>query len=398
MTVDMPVVSLGELIRVERRPVEVVTDRDYQEIGIYSYGRGIFHKRARSGLEVGSKDLFLMKDGDLILQITFAWEGAIALCSKAQDGLFGSVRYPTFRVDESRCFPPFLVKYLCTTRGLEQIGRICPGSAGRNRVLSTKRIPEIMVPLPPLDEQRRIVDQIESVAARLHDAQALRASQTEDVRRLLLSAFHKIADAAPRSKMKDVAPLVRRPVTLSFDTSYPELGIRSFFKGTFHKPSLTALELGSKRVFWIEPGDLLFSNVFAWEGAMAIAGPQDAHRVGSHRYIACVAKPGIAEARFLLQYFQTDEGFERIKDASPGGAGRNRTLGLGTLGNIEVPLPSIERQRWFADLHARAERLLAEQQQAGVLYDALVPSMLERAFKPSLESAVGTNVRIAILT
>jgi hypothetical protein len=44
----------------------------------------------------------------------------------------------------------------------------------------------------------------------------------------------------------------------SFDASYPELGIRSFFKGTFHKPHLSALEIGSKRVFWIEPGDLLF--------------------------------------------------------------------------------------------------------------------------------------------
>ena len=150
---------------------------------------------------------------------------------------------------------------------------------------------------------------------------------------------------------------------------------------------MSALEIGSKRVFWIEPGDLLFSNVFAWEGAIAIAGPQDQHRVGSHRYITCVPAPGVAEARFLLQYFQTEEGFGRIQDASPGGAGRNRTLGLEALANIEVPLASIEKQRWFAELHARAEHLVAEQERMNVLYDALVPAVLERTFHPSISPA-----------
>jgi type I restriction enzyme S subunit len=251
-------------------------------------------------------------------------------------------------------------------------------------VLAIKRISEIMIPLPPLDEQQRIVAQIEGVAGSLQKAQELRENQRDDLQRLLLSAFHSIADAAPKASMKDIAPLVRRPVTLSFDTSYPELGIRSFFKGTFHKPPLTALELGSKRVFWIEPGDLLFSNVFAWEGAIAIAGPQDAHRIGSHRYITCVPQADIAEARFLLQYFRTEEGFGRIQDASPGGAGRNRTLGLGALANIKVPLPSVEKQRWFAELHARAEQLVAELERTKVLYDALVPAILERTFQSSL--------------
>jgi type I restriction enzyme, S subunit len=49
--------------------------------------------------------------------------------------------------------------------------------------------------------------------------------------------------------MNDVAPPVRRPVMLSFDASYPELGIRSFFKGTFHKPHLSALEIGIEARF-----------------------------------------------------------------------------------------------------------------------------------------------------
>ena len=187
--------------------------------------------------------------------------------------------------------------------------------------------------------------------------------------------------------LRRVAPLVRRPISPSFDTTYPELGVRSFFKGTFHKPSLTALELGSKRIFWIEPGDLIFSNVFAWEGAIAIATSQDANRVGSHRFITCVPVPDLADARFLLQYFQTHEGVARIREASPGGAGRNRTLGLDGLANIEVPVPSIQKQRWFGELHCKVENLISTQNGIDSLYDAMVPAILERVFPRGADKA-----------
>ena len=128
-----PTVSLGEVLRLERRPVKVEPEKLYQEIGIYCSGRGIFHKNARTGFEVGDKDLFLMKEGDFILQVTFAWEGAIAIVSAAEDGMYGSTRYPTFRVDETRCVPLFLLNYFKTEGGLQQLVKICrtlPGVIG----------------------------------------------------------------------------------------------------------------------------------------------------------------------------------------------------------------------------------------------------------------------------
>ena len=169
-----PRVSLGELLTLERRPVKVAPDLYYEEIGIYCFGRGIFHKPPRSGLEVGEKDLFLIKSGDFILQITFAWEGAVAVASPEEDGMYGSIRFPTFRVSERKCDPHYLLNYFRTHEGREQLIKICPGSAGRNRVLSIKRIPEVSVPLPPLSEQRGIVAKIDEVAARIEKAQRLR--------------------------------------------------------------------------------------------------------------------------------------------------------------------------------------------------------------------------------
>ena len=174
--------------------------------------------------------------------------------------------------------------------------------------------------------------------------------------------------AWPRVPLADIAPIVRRAVDIQHDQAYPELGIRSFGKGTFHKPPLAGADAGTKRLFRIEPGDLVFSNVFAWEGAIAVASPQDGGRFGSHRFITCVVDSSRASAAFLKFYLTTsDEGQEQIRRASPGGAGRNRTLGVEKLGQVQVPLPPLEEQQAIV---ARIDALAEKTRQLEVHLDA----------------------------
>lgn len=175
--------------------------------------------------------------------------------------------------------------------------------------------------------------------------------------------------ASTMTALGDVAPIVRRAVDIQPHHSYPELGIRSFGKGTFHKPPLTGAEVGSKRLFRIEPGDLVFSNVFAWEGAIAVASPKDGGRYGSHRFMTCVVDSSRACAEYLKFYLTVSEdGKEQIRRASPGGAGRNRTLGVEKLGQIMVPLPPVEMQR---ALIARLEALTGKSRQVEAHLEAV---------------------------
>ena len=164
--------------------------------------------------------------------------------------------------------------------------------------------------------------------------------------------------AWPKVTLSDIAPIVRRAVEIQLDQAYPELGIRSFGKGTFHKPPLFGSEIGTKRLFRIEPGDLVFSNVFAWEGAIAVASPADAGRFGSHRFITCVVDSDKANATYLKLYLTASPGGRaQVMQASPGGAGRNRTLGVEKMGQIHVPLPPLaEQQAIVARLDALAEK------------------------------------------
>jgi type I restriction enzyme, S subunit len=380
MKMDWPMVPLREVLTFRRDPHAVDPSCSYPNVGIFSFGRGVFKKQPIEGRTTSASTLYLIRAGQFIYSRLFAFEGAYGIVPESCDGFFVSNEFPTFDCNQTLVLPKYLEWLFKRSSTWKEIAALSTGIGHRRQRVHPEQLSKHIIQLPSLDEQRRIVARIDGVAAGVQEARVLRVGQKDGAKRLLASAFQKIVAGAPRIKMREIAPLVRRPVIISFQATYPELGVRSFFKGTFSKPSLSALELGDKRVFWIEPGDLIFSNVFAWEGAIAIAAPNDTHRVGSHRFITCVPMTGVAEARFLLQYFQTDEGFGRIQDASPGGAGRNRTLGIESLANIDVPVPPIEKQRWFSSLHEKLENLFIEQERINVLCETMVPAVLERAF------------------
>jgi type I restriction enzyme S subunit len=234
--------------------------------------------------------------------------------------------------------------------------------------------------LPDLREQERISSRIVHVESHAARAASLCEQVEEAYDDLLFSIAHNTSQDAPRLPLRDVAPIVRRKVEIQEEEDYPELGIRSFGKGTFHKPAIKGSELGSKRLYRIEPGDLLFSNVFAWEGAIAIAQPEDKNRFGSHRFITCLPDPSKALVEYLRTWFLSAEGMAEIRAASPGAAGRNKTLNLKKLEAIQVPVPDMAKQRRFADVYARVQAARKLNQQTADELEAIIPAALDRAF------------------
>jgi type I restriction enzyme, S subunit len=378
-----PMVKLGEVLRRSEQTVLLQPDAEYRELTVKLWGKGVMPRRAVKGAEVAASRRFVAKAGQFVLSRIDARNGAMGLVPKGLDGAIVTNDFPVFALDETKLLPAFLGWISRTAEFVEKCQYASEGTTNRIR-LQEEQFLALEISLPPLSEQRRIVARIEELAAHIEEARRLRRQQEAEVQQALISAFWQIAKTAPRYTMQGVAPLVRRAVKVDPNVSYPELGIRSFGKGTFHKPALTGFALGSKRLYGIEPGDLLFMNVFAWEGAVAVARPEDKGRYGSHRFITCSPVKDVITPRFLCFYFLTEEGLEKLRGASPGGAGRNRTLGLTALGNIQVPIPKIDEQQWFDALQAEVDRLRALQVEAVTKVDALLPSILDKAFKGKL--------------
>ena len=235
--------------------------------------------------------------------------------------------------------------------------------------------------IPSIELQKKISTYLNVISLICKSIFKNENDKTTEASHLLKSAFSIITKKPNFASLKEVAPIIRRPVEIRIGEEYPELGIRSFGKGTFHKPPLDSFSIGTKRLFQIKSDDLLFSNVFAWEGAIAVAQPDDDGRYGSHRFISCVPKPDIATSDFLCYYFLTPEGLGKIGEASPGGAGRNRTLGLEKLSQIEVPLPSIEKQKWFNSIIAKVKALQKIQRSISDDLNVMMPSILNSVIK-----------------
>jgi len=391
MTNDWTPTSLSEILTLERRPVKLDPEKEYSEIGIYSYGRGIFHKRPRTGFEVGDKDLFLIKNGDFIFQITFAWEGAVGLASELEDGMYGSVRFPTHRVNEEICYPKFLVNYFKTHDGRNQLVKISPGSAGRNRVLSTKRLPEILVPLPSLEEQHRIVEHVEALANRIEEAQSLREEADIEADRFLdsclLHLFEK--NTAPKKSLRDISHFQRgrfswrpRNEPRFYGGNYPFIQIGDIPRDkkhiTSHTQTLNDDGLKISRMF---PAGTIVLSIAATIGAVGIL---DFDSCMPDSLVGLNVRPEMAVSDYLFYFLKYSQShFENI---APQSAQKN--INIGILEEVRLPVPSLDEQRrivaYLDSVQARLASLRELQSATGEELSALLPSALDRAFKGEL--------------
>lgn len=377
--------NLGNLLKLERRPIEVKADEQYTEIGIFSYGRGIFHKVPRTGLEVGDKDLFLIRAGDFIFQITFAWEGAVAFASSAEDGLYGSTRFPTFRVDEKICYPQFLLNYFKTPEGRNQLIKISPGSAGRNRVLSLKRITEILVPIPPLEEQQRIVARIEELAGRVEEARGLMKQIKEDCNLLCRSIFSDTSDGEPTlTPMRELVKLKESDIIVSPEELYWFAGIYSFGKGLFQGQRKRGAEFSYHRLSRLQKDNFVYPKLMAWEGAFAVVPSECDGLVVSPEFPVFEIDQQRVLPEILEVYFHIPSVWLAVSGASTGTNVRRRRLNPADFLAFEIPLPPMKTQKRLSKVKAKLDQVKQLQVATSAELDALLPSILDKAFKGEL--------------
>ncbi|MBN2006041.1 MAG: restriction endonuclease subunit S [Anaerolineae bacterium] len=160
-------------------------------------------------------------------------------------------------------------------------------------------------------------------------------------------------------KLKPLLQRVRKPVEVEAETLYREIGIRSHGKGIFYKEERTGDSLGDKSVFWIEPDCFIVNIVFAWEQAVAKTTTAEQGMIASHRFPMYRPKDGKLDLDFLVYFFKTSRGKRLLELASPGGAGRNKTLGQEAFLDLAIPLPPFPEQRAIAAILGTWDRAIA---------------------------------------
>ncbi len=150
-------VPLREVISLDVDRVKAEADERYSFAGVYSFGRGLFHRDAIRGSETSYAYLHQLHEGQLVMSRLFGWEGALAPVPREFDGCVLSPEFPTFRPD-----PSLLIDYLALLVQeptlWESLRRRAVGLGSRRARVKAEVLLDTEVLVPSLDDQRRIVD------------------------------------------------------------------------------------------------------------------------------------------------------------------------------------------------------------------------------------------------
>ena len=380
-------VPLSEILELAVDPCPVEPDAAYPILGVYGFARGPIARPPVRGSEISATTLYKVKKDQLVYSRLKAFEGAYTVVPPELDGYFTSNEFPAFDIDPDRADHRYL-QWLFRQPGVwREIAVGSKGIGARRERVHPDQVLSYRIDLPSLAEQRRIVKRLDRVAALVDDRRNAIEAAERETQALLLKAFQRAIDGAPLRPMAEVAPLVRREVEIEATREYTEIGVRSFYNGIFHRRTMPGSEFSWQSLFWVKEGDLVFSNLMAWEKAIAVAEAHDEGTVGNHRMLTCEVNPKLATPGFLMAYFRTYEGFSSIVGHSPGTIARNKTLSSKKLPTILVPTPPVETQKWFDRLRAKTQEAHAIRANTAQVVESLIPAMLHEIFNGGAKAA-----------
>jgi type I restriction enzyme S subunit len=154
--------ELKQFLKLKLRPINKPT-KPYNALGIRSHGKGTFTKYIEDPGKISMDTLYEVKKDDFIVNITFAWEGAVAIVKESDEGNLVSHRFPTYIFDTNIVLPDYFKYIILTRKFIYKLGTISPGGAGRNRVLSKKNLLKLKLLIPEIEEQKKIVSILSTI-------------------------------------------------------------------------------------------------------------------------------------------------------------------------------------------------------------------------------------------
>ncbi len=393
-----PMVPLGDVLQLQRRWVKVDLLTTYEEIGVRCFGNGIFHKSPVDGSMLGNKRVLRIEPGDLVFNNVFAWEGAVAVASEAEAGKIGSHRFVTYTADRIRCSADYLRWFFKSEPGLDVLRKVSPGSAGRNRTMSLDQLPKQEVPLPPLREQHRLVEYLDTLSLKIDEAKRLRmeadretVSLTNAVRRGL---FGERPDQSwiPLSNyvshiQNGWSPTCEKRRAADGEWAVLKVGAVSF--GTYDPTENKALPKSLSPIpeYEVRTGDFLMSRANTSElvGACAYVEQSPSHRMLSDKLFRFVFHPGTNVDRHYLDHVLKSPAVrDQIVRIASGTSSTMKNISKEKVLSLLIPDHSFAQQKELAARLSNTQVKIntATNQQSELVeeLDAMLPGILDQTF------------------
>jgi len=388
-----PDVPLGEVLVRSEQFVDLVPTEQYKEVTIRLWGKGVVLRGIVTGSDIAAARRIVVRAGQFIFSRIDARNGALGLVPDDLDGAVVSSDFPAYNLVEARLDRGFMNWFSRTAQFVDLCRTASEGTTNRVR-LQEDRFLGMSITLPPLSEQRRIVAKIEQLASKIEEARGLRDSLATRTQGLLASAAMEVFPTSLKSSVGDYAKVQSG---YAFKSEwFTEEGIRLArnvnighgtidWADTAHIPADRKAEFGR---FELQAGDILVSldrPIISTGVKAAQVREEDLpslllQRVGRLQFIDDHVDPA-----YMFHWLQSPC-FARAID--PGRSNGVPHISQKDIERIPFAVPPLPEQRrivaYLDDLQAKVEQLKTLQAQTAAELDALLPSILDRAFRGEL--------------
>jgi type I restriction enzyme S subunit len=284
----------------------------------------------------------------------------VGIVPDSLDGALLTNDFPIFGADTTKLSVAYFGWLSKTGQFVELCRKASEGSTNRVR-LKLERFLNSVVPLPPLAEQQRVVERLESQFQGLIEASDLRKGIRMATQSML--ATHMRSESETRSTpMGELLKLRSPDVTVEPDTLYRFAGVYSLGRGVFRGAERAGTGFAYSRLTKLRLGDFVYPKLMAWEGAFGVVPRECDGLVVSPEFPVFE----IDESRVLPEvidlYFRSSSTWPRIAAASTGTNVRRRRLNPQEFLKLTFPLPPMTKQRRIREsvLAARQIQQLSE--------------------------------------
>lgn len=387
MTVEH--VRVGEVLRLDRRPVQPDPTQEYATIGIRSFGKGIFHYEPSLGSELGKLRFFEMRPGCLVISNIKGWQGALAVSTKSDEGCLASSRFLTYVPIDDRIDVRWARWFFLSYEGISLIQRASLGSADRNRTLAIERFEALVIPLPLIDEQRRVARSLDATAdtSSVIGDLTLRAEKLSEALVVSLATRPDLSEDAKRRggwravPFGEIAVLDKDEVAVEPGASYEIAGVYSFGRGLLRRGPIEGSQTSYRTLHRLHAGQVVMSRLKAWEGAIAVVPESFTGSFVSPEFPTFKVDQASVRPTFLEAVLTSEAFWGGLKGASHEIGARRERVGADRLLEQLLWLPPTSYQDQVLKRIAVLDACRIQRLRSAAMAAALGPASLNLAFE-----------------
>ena len=283
--------------------------------------------------------------------------GSVALQDK-EDEVVVSPLYVIFSTDERKVLPDYVVRFLKSKPGLDQIAFRSIGTVRNN--LKFKALCQMTIKLPSLEEQQSRLSNLRSIQNQIDRANRQLAALDSLVKSRFVEMFGDPAGVTAKQRLVSIGsftdvqtgatPLRKEPKYYGGSIPWVKTGevARNFANGVEESITDIAIRETNCKVF---PAGTILVAMYGQGDTRGKAAILPFEAATNQACAAIVPSPSHDES-FLNAQLQLL--YEKMRARSLGGNQKN--LSLGIIKSMKVLLPSMEAQNEFADFVAQVDK------------------------------------------